>query len=139
MKSNTQTTTKTKAQIVKGAKPVLYKKASTAKRASRTANKSATETQSVLSGYSDSAARFIKRGKDAFGDIYTWAGETGSALPKNMRSLGLPDQRSVQTFIGDKPFILGAVGLGIGVVLGAMLPSPIGTSTKPALKSKRRK
>ena len=57
------------------------------------------------------------------GDAYTWAGEAGSALPRTARQLNLPDQKSLQTLIDEKPLILGAVGLGIGVVLGAMLPS----------------
>jgi hypothetical protein len=138
MKANPQTAPHSKAQIVKGIKTASRKATSTVKRSTRSARKGVAETQSALSGYSDSAARFIKRSKAAFGDAYTWAGETGSALPKTVRGLGIPNQKSMQNFIGEKPFVLGAVGLGIGVVLGAMLPS-IDYSPKTAPKSTRRK
>lgn len=80
------------------------------------------------------------------GDAYTWAGEAGSALPRTARQLNLPDQKSLQTLIDEKPLILGAVGLGIGVVLGAMLPSTrrvgnfvSGNGKRPAARKSRRK
>jgi hypothetical protein len=94
-----------------------------------------------LAGYSDSASRLIARGKAAFGDAYAWAGEASHSLPKSAQDLGLPNQKSLKAMIDDRPLIIGAVGLGIGVALGSMLPT-VGRAgkTKPVLvRSARRK
>jgi hypothetical protein len=117
-----------KAKIAKKAKPASRKAATSAKRLSRAAKRPLRE-QSRFAGYSDSAARLISRGKTAFGDAYAWAGEASNALPRTTRDLGLPDQKSLKAMIDDKPLIIGAVGLGIGVALGSMLPS-VGLSGK---------
>ncbi len=136
MKTTTQTTSTAKAALSKGLRSASRKPK--AKVTSRAANKSADAIHSTLSGYSDSAQRFLKHGKSTFGEAYSWAGKTGKSLPDGVRNLGLPDQKSVQTFMSDRPLILGAVGLGIGVVLGAMLPS-MGTTQKSMAKSVRHK
>lgn len=130
-----------KAKIARKTKPASRRLTASAKRASRTASKRASKAQSTFAGYSDSAARLIARGKSAFGDAYAWAGEASSALPRTTRDFGLPDQKSLKAMIDDKPLIIGAVGLGIGLALGSMLPS-VGFSgkAKPALaRAKRRK
>jgi hypothetical protein len=127
-----------KAKISKKAKPMARKAATAAKRASRAATKRPLHKQSTLAGYSDSAARLIARGKSAFSDAYAWAGEASSALPRTGRDLGLPDPKSLKAMIDDKPLIIGAVGLGVGVALGSMLPTL--SQGKPApTRSKRRK
>jgi hypothetical protein len=130
-----------KAQAAKAGKTVR-KSASTAKKTSRNAAKrTLRHQQASLSGYGDSAARFIGRAKSAFGDAYTWAGETGTALPKTARRIGLPNQQSMQQFIDEKPLIIGAVGLGLGIALGAMLPMTraIAPTRRPARKPARRR
>ncbi len=111
-----------KAKVARKTKPESRKLAASAKRASRAATKRLSKGQSTFAGYSDSAARLIARGKEAFGDAYAWAGEAGSALPKATRD-HLPDQKSLKTMIDERPLIIGAVGLGIGVALGSMLPT----------------
>jgi hypothetical protein len=107
-----------KAKVAKKAKPAKRKAATSAKRPSHAANKRPLREQSTFAGYSDSAARLISRGKTAFGDAYAWAGEASNALPRTRRDLG-----DLKAMIDDKPLIIGAVGLGIGVALGSMLPS----------------
>lgn len=134
MKPSPQTASNTKAKILVGVKSTARKAKATAKRTTRATNKLANETQTTLQGYSASAQRLIKRGKAAFGDASAWAGKTASALPKTARNIGAPDQQAVQTFMSERPLIVGAVGLGLGVVLGSMLPS---IDSKP--KSERRK
>ncbi len=131
MKSNVQTTSNTKAQISKIAKPAKRKASTAVKGISRSAKKLNGKTQSTLASYSDSAQRLISRSKTAFGDASEWAGKT---LPRTARNLGVPDQRAVQAFMAEKPLIVGAMGIGIGVVLGAMLPA-VGSKAAP----KRRK
>lgn len=130
-----------KTKIARKTKPASRKLAASAKRASRSATKRVSKAQSTFAGYSDSAARLIARGKSAFGDAYAWAGEAGSALPRTSREFGLPDQKSLKAMIDDRPLIIGAVGLGIGMALGSMLPSVGFTGKgKPALaRSSRRK
>ncbi len=131
MKSVAQNASNAETKILKGVKSARRNATATAKRTSRAANKLAGETQATLSGYSDSAQRLIKRGKAALGEASNWAGETAHALPKTARALGVPNQKAVQTFMSEKPLIVGAIGLSLGVVLGAMLPS-INIKTKPA-------
>lgn len=130
-----------KAKIARKAKPASRRLTASAKRVSRTASKRVSKAQSTFAGYSDSAARLIARGKSAFGDAYAWAGEASSALPRSTRDFGLPDQKSLKAMIDDKPLIIGAVGLGIGLALGSMLPSVgFAGKAKPALaRSKHRK
>ena len=126
-----------RTKVARKAKPASRKFAASAKRATRTATKRLSKGQSTFAGYSDSASRLIARGKAAFGDAYAWAGEASSSLPRSTRDLGLPDQKSLKAMIDDRPLIIGAVGLGIGVALGSMLPA---VRLKPALaKSRRRK
>jgi hypothetical protein len=130
-----------KSKIARKAKPASRRLTASAKRVSRTASKRVSKAQSTFAGYSDSAARLIARGKSAFGDAYAWAGEASSALPRSTRDFGLPDQKSLKAMIDDKPLIIGAVGLGIGLALGSMLPSVgFAGKAKPALaRAKRRK
>jgi hypothetical protein len=130
-----------KAKTVRKTKTASRRLTATAKRASRTATKRGSRAQSTFAGYSDSAARLIARGKSAFGDAYAWAGEASSALPKTPRDFGLPDQKSLKAMVDDRPLIIGAVGLGIGLARGSMLPSVGFTGKiKPALaRPSRRK
>ena len=62
------------------------------------------------------AAGLLAKGRSALSGAYDWAGEAGASMP-------LPSQRSVQSVIDERPLLVGAVGLGIGVILGAFLPS----------------
>ena len=120
----------------------IRKSTSPAKKASRTAVKrSRREQQSALSGYGDNAVRFIGRARAALGQAYTWVGETGSALPKNARQIGLPNPSSIQALIDEKPLIVGAVGLGLGIALGAVVALSHSTvpAKRPLKKSSRRK
>ena len=139
--SSSATKTQTKASKARGAKFTASKIAKPAKRRARAADKNPLHARSTFAGYSDSAARLIARGKSAFGDAYAWAGEVGSALPKSARYMSLPNSSSLKSVIEDKPLILGAAGLGIGVIIGSMLPSAFSAAPakRPASRSARRK
>jgi hypothetical protein len=132
MKSSDQTANPTKSPAkARALKSTSRKKTGAAKRSSRVQKKSPLHGQSTFAGYSDSAARLIARGKSAFGDAYAWAGEVGGAIPKSARHMTLPNSNALKALIEDKPLILGAAGLGTGVVLGSMLPAAFnGTSAK---------
>ena len=36
--------------------------------------------------------------------------------------------RTVQKLVDERPYVLGAIGLGIGAIIGLMLPSPLSGS-----------
>jgi hypothetical protein len=53
----------------------------------------------------------------------------------------MPDQRMVQRLVDERPYMLGALGLGIGAMIGLMLPSPLslrsGSSSRGGSRSRR--
>jgi hypothetical protein len=52
----------------------------------------------------------------------------------------MPDQRMVQRLVDERPYMLGALGLGIGAMIGLMLPSPLsmsGSSSRSSGRSRR--
>ena len=112
------------------------RKAVTRKASAKRSTAAAAKRSAPVAGYGDAAAKFIAKGKTAFGDAYTWAEEAGSALPRRVRGMGLPNPNTVQHFLVERPLVLGAVGLGIGLALGAMMPSSI--ASWPAAKNPRR-
>jgi len=78
-------------------------------------------------------SRLLSRSRRAAGNAYEWAAEGASrAIPLASRSM--PDQRTVQRLVDQRPYMLGALGLGIGAMIGMMLPSPFsstgGTSSR---------
>jgi hypothetical protein len=63
----------------------------------------------------------MSRGKRAIGGAYDWAADGASrALPRAARYL--PDQRTMQSLFEDRPLLLGAIGLGLGAMIGMILP-----------------
>lgn len=85
--------------------------------ASRQHNAASTE------GYGDTANRLMEKSQHALTSIYGWAGDKGRQIPRAISRTHLPGMR--QSFAEDRSIILGAVGVGIGVLIGAMLP-PMG-------------
>ena len=69
------------------------------------------------------ASRVLSRGRRAVGDAYEWATEAGGrAMPLASH---MPDQRMVQRLVDQRPYMLGALGLGIGAMIGLMLPGAL--------------
>lgn len=59
-----------------------------------------------------------------------------------LASRSMPDQRMVQRLVDERPYMLGALGLGIGAMIGLMLPSPLsgmsgGSSSSSRGRSRR--
>ncbi len=127
MKSNKQATASAngdgKTETRKAPFRAARKAASRTARSSETTSKRRMPSTPGNSHYGEFAARFLGRAKSAIGDAYGWAGDATSALPNTMRAMSLPSQRTMRNLIEEKPLVLGALGLGIGVALGAMLPS----------------
>jgi hypothetical protein len=143
MKSSEQTTSALKAQTkaakTRGGKSMPFKATKSAKKSASAAKRGPSQARPTFGGYSDSAARLIARGKSAFGDAYAWAGEVGGTLPKTARQMSLANSNSLKNAIEDKPLILGAAGLGIGVIIGSMLPSAFSAGAEKRLRRSRRK
>lgn len=68
------------------------------------------------------AERFIRQGKRVVNKAYDWAGEAGRAVPRLTKQLRLPQRSDLDDLANSSPLIIGAIGLGIGVVLGTLMP-----------------
>ena len=148
MKSSTETSSDSKGKTPAAkATALARRKAMTRKGSAKRSTAAASKQSSAAAAYGDSAAKFIARGKSAFGNAYSWAEEAGSTLPRRVRQMGLPTPNTLQHFFVERPLVLGAVGLGIGMALGAMMPSaiggwpakPHGVGSPPAARKARRK
>ena len=106
--------------------------------AAKRAVKTAAARKSASNGYGQSAAKLMRRGKAAIGTAYSWAGEAGQSLPRTARNLHLPAHGSMQDYVSDRPLILGAVGLGLGMALGAMLPIAAGMRRTVPRRARRK-
>ena len=68
------------------------------------------------------ANRLISRSRDALAQAYDWAGNTASSLPNLRQSIDRSRLSNVNAMMHDNPALIGAVGFGLGVVLGALFP-----------------
>jgi hypothetical protein len=95
--------------------------------------------RSAAGRYGDTASRLMSRGKQAIGGAYDWAADgAGRALPRAARHL--PDQRTLQSVFEDRPILLGVIGLGVGAMIGMMLPRHrMGEYSPPAKRRSSRK
>lgn len=87
-----------------------------------------------LSAYSQQAQHLFGRSKSALNAATGWAEATATQLPNAARNLNVPGQKVAFDFVEQRPLIIGAIGLGIGLVAGALLPKMSAQST-----TKRRK
>lgn len=60
----------------------------------------------------------------------------GRAIP--LVSHSIPDQRMVQRLVDERPYMLGAIGLGIGAMIGLMLPGTLSSMTRHAARGRGR-
>lgn len=76
-----------------------------------------------LSEYGDSAIRFLEKSQQALTSMYGWAEKKGRQIPGAISRAQLPSAKSLQTLTEENALILGAAGVGLGVLIGAMLPA----------------
>jgi predicted lysophospholipase L1 biosynthesis ABC-type transport system permease subunit len=92
-----------------------------------------------------SADRVLRQGKRAIDKAYSWAGDARSAVPRLARDLRLPRRSDFDVLTEANPMVMGAIGLGLGVVLGSLMPQKLassrraGTSQPGTRKSSRRR
>jgi hypothetical protein len=135
MKSSTQTATETKAKA-RPAKAIVAKRTKSRSKSKRAQQLSRSQP-SLSNGYTDSAQRFLRRGKDSAATAMTWIGQTGASIPKAAHTVGT-EVKTVQTYLGERPMILGAMGVAVGVMLGAMVPSLRSSPTTASARSRRK-
>ena len=72
------------------------------------------------------AERVIRQGKRVMNKAYDWAGDASRAVPRLTKQLRLPQRSDLDDLTN--PLVVGAIGLGIGVVLGTLMPQMITSS-----------
>jgi len=87
-------------------------RASASRRRSRNANLRNSTTDQV-----------VRQGKRVIDRAYDWAGEATSAVPRFARDLRLPRRSDFGAITEANPLLLGAVGLGLGIVLASLMPN----------------
>jgi hypothetical protein len=138
MTANTTTATNGQLPLSDKSRPVRGPKRPKRKTVSRRAAKRVAKSGTLANSYSGKASRLISRGRKAAGGAYEWAADgAGRALPLAARHM--PDQRSMQKLVDERPYLLGAIGLGIGAMIGLMLPARLlgGTVSPPLRPAKR--
>jgi len=102
-------------------KPAKRRTTAASRPAVRGGAKRQAKGRSAAGSYSDTASRLMSRSKRAIGGAYKWAADSaGHALPR--AASHLPDQRALQSVFDDRPILLGVIGLGVGAMIGMMLP-----------------
>jgi hypothetical protein len=72
----------------------------------------------------DMASQFYQQGRDAVTGSYDSAVKAGRSFPQMAKSLRRSTRdQSFYTMLEERPLVLGAVGLGVGMVVAAILPS----------------
>jgi hypothetical protein len=122
MKAQTSSTDAVKSKATTGAKVMARKAKSKLGRRSSSLKKASKDQAGSFAGYSQQAQDFFDRSKTAFHAASGWAGDKAKRLPGAARKLNLPDQKAAMDFAEQRPLVVGAVGLGLGLVVGALLP-----------------
>ena len=68
----------------------------------------------------NSANTALRGGRRTLSRVYDWANETTAG--SRLRDMRLPSRRQISAFTEANPLILGAVGLGLGVAIGTLIP-----------------
>ncbi len=105
----------------------VKKKRATGGRRKAAARRPAAGAAAMATRYADTAARFVKRSSRNV------AGGAAQAL--SSAADYVPDRRRLQVVAEENPYLLGAIGLGIGIAVGMMLPT-IGTPNRSRRKSR---
>lgn len=125
MVTTTQTTDVKKASVAtegllpRKVKPMIRKSSATKSKARKETSKQGR-----------TAANLLSKGSKVASEAYDWVGEKASNLPKFAPPIGRQNLNAVNKMMRDNPVVIGVLGLGIGVVLGALLPSSDGRATR---------
>ena len=108
--------------------PTTRKSAAPKRKAS--ARKSGTVAKAKGKKTQGMSAKLYRQGRNAMAGAYDAAASIGSSLPKIPGQRQLRKQgQSVYAMVEHNPLIFGAVGLGVGMALAALIPSMSGRSS----------
>lgn len=65
-------------------------------------------------------------GQGRSGGLGDWLSKTGQRVADAGSNLSMPQLGNIESAMENRPIVLGAVGIAIGMVIGAMLPSMTG-------------
>ena len=131
MKVQTQTKDTTKAKIAQSAKATALRVKSKSKPKISAMKHTSKELEDSWAGYSRHAQDFLDRSKSALHAASDWANASAKHLPGAVQRLNLPDQKTAKDFAEQRPLVVGVVGLGMGLVVGALLPRMQYSATVP--------
>ena len=115
------------------------------KRSSRgkaTRRRSSSRGRSSNANLRSSSDQALRQGRRALDKAYDWAGEATDMVPR-LRDLRLPRRSDFGAIREANPLLLGAVGLGLGIVLASLMPNrfsarAIGRFSSGSSRSSRR-
>ncbi len=124
--------------------PAVKKRRSTRKgvvaRKRRSTAKTRQGSRAKSSARAMGTSEFLNQGRSALSSAYDQVASAGRSLPKISRYVTDGRKRqSITRMIEERPYVLGAVGLGIGMVLAALMPSTRGLHGDAANTRSRRK
>jgi hypothetical protein len=76
-----------------------------------------------------SADQVLGQGKRVMNRAYDWAEDARRAVPRLAKDLRLPRSSDFDVLSEANPLLIGAVGLGIGIVLGTLMPHRFSSSS----------
>lgn len=123
MKADTQTIEDVKPKSNSSGRQSVAKGRKSAGRKSSVARASAKRTAKAATKRSSHQDGLMARGKEALVHVPNWVSSARRGIPKSLRKIQLPDTAPLQNFIDEKPLIIGAVGLGLGAILGVVISS----------------
>jgi hypothetical protein len=80
------------------------------------------QARSLARSFGGKAGGLARRGKRLVDEADGWVDDARGAAPRIAANMHLPSARRIGSFAEANPVLLGAVGLGIGVIIGALLP-----------------
>lgn len=92
------------------------------KKATRKRSASASRSGSVRGSRAAASGGNAQRGGRS-GGIGDWLSKTGQREADAGSNISMPQLGNIESAIENRPVMLGAVGIAIGMVIGAMLPS----------------
>ena len=70
-------------------------------------------------------ARVLRQGKRTLDSANEWKGKTQAIMPRRFARIRLPHRSDFRAIAKTNPLVLGAVGIGIGIVLASVVPGRI--------------
>lgn len=122
---------KRKASARKSKRRSGARKRANAKRTSQGGSRRSGSRSSTSSGRSrvSTTGRMLRQGKRVMNRAYSIAEEARRAMPRMPHiprmDLRLPRRRDLDALTDANPLVIGAIGLGLGVVLGTLMPQRV--------------